>query len=193
MENGRCLWTGDLKVMFAIGDPGEKMTDVDWITTEGYRWEFSSTESPVDGSATDLEVKGTRLIYSAPRFELAVLFGFSHQKIKQKMIGFEGWQRWYDEEGDLYVAVVSYDQIALTYEVRYERPQIGLVPRVVSGPLVAEVQAILSPLTYVKDVDDHVLRHFQIRTDGKGFGYGGSLSVQYGKDGGRGCPPVRAP
>jgi hypothetical protein len=180
-EGGRCLWTGDLRVLLAVNDPGEKMTDVDWISVNDYRWEFSSTRSPVDGSATELEFKGTRLIYAARNFELAGLIGFNIQKINQKMMGFEGWQRGYDDQGHLYVVVVSYDKICLTYEVRYVRPMIGIVQRLVNGPWNAELQAILSPLTHVKDIDDHVLRSFQIRTDGNGLGYGGKLGVRYGK------------
>ena len=179
VQGGHRMWTADLRLLFALNNPGSKMTDKDWDKYQNIRIEWSSTESRVDGSLSDIEFEATRLLVSGRRAELAVLVGGSYQSVKQKMTDLSGWQLGSDPDGNMVIYLFDYDILAGTYEIRYIRPQIGLVPRLLFGSFSIDLKATVSPLLHVKDIDDHVLRYFQVRTDGKGFGYSGRLALQY--------------
>jgi len=179
MKNGHRAWTADARLLFAVSDPRSKMTDEDWDETDFGRIEWSSTESTVDGTLSELDVEITRLVVSGKSAELAVLVGGSYQKVKQSMIDISGTQLGVDIEGNLVVYNFADDELAGTYEIRYLRPKIGLAPRFLWGAVTMELKGVVSPLLYAKDIDDHVRRYFQIRTDGKGFGYGGRMALQY--------------
>jgi hypothetical protein len=38
---------------------------------------------------------------------------------------------------------------------------------------------MISPLFHARDIDDHVLRYFQSRADGRGLGFGGRAVLAY--------------
>jgi len=179
LKDTHALWTVNLRLMLHVSDPGSKMTDRDWITLYNYTMDFSSTESTVDGSLTELEFEATRLLVSGRSVELAVLVGLGYQKVKHRMVDLSGWQYVMDADSNLVPYTFYVDDLVGTYEVRYLRPQLGVAPRFLFGSLAAELKMVVSPLLHVKDIDDHVLRYFQIRTDGKGFGYGGRLALVY--------------
>lgn len=179
MQAGHRIWTADLRLLFAISNPASKMTDKDWDNTYVTRVEWSSTESTVDGSLYELEFEATRTLVSGRTAELAVLAGVDLQKVKQKLTDLSGWQLGTNGEGDPVVYTIEDNDLAGTYEIRYVRPQVGVVPRFLWGPVKAELKGVVSPLLYAKDIDDHVRRYFQIRTDGKGFGYAGRAALQY--------------
>jgi outer membrane protease len=176
---GHKLWTADLRLLFAVSNPGSKMTDKDWDNFHGSRLEWSSTESRVDGTLSEIEFEATRLLVSGRGAELAALVGVSYQSVKQKMTDLSGWQLGPDQDDNMVVYLFDVDILAGTYEIRYIRPQFGLAPRLLFGSFSVEGNAMVSPLLHVKDKDDHVLRYFQVRTDGKGFGYGGRVALQY--------------
>ena len=179
LQDGRSHWTADVRLMFALEDPGDKMLDRDWDNTPRGLFEWSRTESTVDGSLTDLEIEVTRVLTAGSRTELVVVLGFGYQKLKQRMVDLTGRQILVTDTA-LYYYQIDYDGIALTYEIRYLRPQIGLMPRVYLSPgLALELKAVASPLLHAKDIDDHVLRSFQVRTDGRGFGFAGRLGLIY--------------
>ena len=177
LKDTHALWTVNLRLMLHVGDPGSKMTDRDWITLHNYTMDFSSTESTVDGSLTELEFEATRLLVGGRTVELAALVGLGYQKVKHRMVDLSGWQYGVDADSNLVRYIFYVDDLVGTYEVRYLRPQLGVAPRFLIGSFTAELKMVVSPLLYVKDIDDHVLRFFQIRTDGKGFGYGGRLAL----------------
>jgi outer membrane protease len=179
MRAGHRIWTADLRLLFAVSNPGSKMTDKDWDNTDLTRVEWSSTESTVDGSLSELEFETTSTLVTGRTAELAVLAGVTFQKVKQRLTDLSGWQLGVDGEGDPVVYLVEDNELAGTYEIRYVRPQIGVVPRFLWGPVTAELKGVVSPLLVARDIDDHVRRYFQIRTDGKGFGYGGRAALQY--------------
>jgi outer membrane protease len=179
MQAGHRAWTADARLLFAVSDPRSKMIDEDWDDTDFGRIEWSSTDSTVDGSLSELDVEITRLFVSGKNAELAVLLGGSYQKVKQRMIDISGSQLGVDTEGNLVIYEFADDELAGTYEIRYLRPQVGLAPRFLWGSVTLEFKGVVSPLLHAKDIDDHVRRSFQIRTDGKGFGYGGRAALQY--------------
>jgi outer membrane protease len=179
MRAGHRIWTADLRLLFAVSNPGSKMTDKDWDNTDLTRVEWSSTESTVEGSLSELEFETTSTLVTGRTAELAVLAGVTFQKVKQRLTDLSGWQLGVDGEGDPVVYLVEDNELAGTYEIRYVRPQIGVVPRFLWGPVTAELKGVVSPLLVARDIDDHVRRYFQIRTDGKGFGYGGRAALQY--------------
>ena len=178
-QQGHAVWTTDLRMLFAVSDPRSKMVDRDWNESNFGRLVWSNTESTVDGSLSELELEFTRLLFSGKDFELAALLGGSYQKVKQKMIDLSGTQLGVDQDGNLVVYQFEDDELAGTYEIRYVRPQVGLVPRFLLGAVTMELKGVVSPLLSAKDIDDHVRRYFQIRTDGRGFGYGGRVALQY--------------
>lgn len=180
MRAGHRLWTADLRLLFAVSDPVGSMIDEDWENMGRVKLLWSHTESAVDASLSDLDFEATRLIAYGPAAELAVMVGVGHQKLRYKMVDLKGWQyRDLDTNGQLEAYLIDYRVLAATYEIRYLRPEIGIVPRLLAGPFLVEFKGVVSPLLYAKDIDNHVLRFFQIRTDGRGFGYSGRLALQY--------------
>jgi len=173
------VWSGNLRVLFTVNNPGNKMTDRDWITNNNATMDWSSTESTVDGSLTELEFQSTRLLVSGRTVELAALLGAGYQKIKQKMIDLSGWQFGYDVNDSLVVYVIDERLLAGTYEIQYIRPEVGLEFRLLTGSFSFDLRPVVSPLLHVKDLDDHVLRYFTIKTDGRGVGYGGSVNLTF--------------
>jgi len=188
LQSNRPVWRAGLRFALSAGDPKSDMTDQDWINPGFGMLEFSSTNSTVDGSMAMLGVDVSRLLTASGRWELAGCLGFEYQLIKQRMVDLRGWQ--YDitqvmqleepvQVDSLTRHVFDVEILAGTYEVRYFRPQIGLMPRLVVGSCSIGLKAVISPLLQVRDIDDHVLRGFQIRTSGRGFGYSGCLKIDY--------------
>ncbi len=191
MQSDLPVWKAELKIGWSISDPRSDMTDRDWINPGFGDLEFSSTNSTVEGSMKRIGLGVTRLI-SARRagghWELEGYLGFDYQHIKQRMTDLRGWQFDIRQVAQL----ISPDQIssltkytfneqiaAGTYEVSFFRPEIGLMPRFVSGPLSIQLKGAISPLLRVSDLDDHLLRGFQIKTSGRGFGYLGRVRIGY--------------
>ena len=183
-ENSRENWLGRVRLQTALSDPGGKFTDIDWVDAgHGTGFVFSGTESNVEGSLVDLEFELGRMLKNGCESDLFLVVGVGYQKIKQRAIDIVG-TKLVVFGGDVIPSYVTDDDLVLTYEIRYIRPQIGLMPRFrLSRALRAEVKAVVSSLLHAKDIDDHVLRFFQVRSDGKGFGYAGRVALAYSKTG----------
>ena len=180
MKAGRREWTATLNLGMAMNNPASEMIDNDWDNVGQVEQLWSHTLSTVDGDAWEASLEVTRLVTSSSGVELSLLAGVTWQKIKQKMVDLRGWQYFATDTGGAVTAFVwEDDELAGTYEVRYVRPKVGLVTRWQAGPFRTELQASLSPLLHVKDIDDHVRRGFQIRTDGRGLGAGSRLTLRY--------------
>jgi hypothetical protein len=180
MAGNRPVWTASFRIGFDLSTPGKKMTDRDWFD-DGYAiQEFSSTESTAEGSIRSIAGEFTYTLLSGKRMDLAVVAGVEYQRIQQDLVGLEGWQ-WFFPDLPETITVITFNEpiLAGTYEVRYFRPQIGLMPRFYFGPVTVIAKGVAQPLLHVRDIDDHVQRQFQIRTDGKGFGWGGGLAVEW--------------
>lgn len=183
------VWKAELKVGWSISDPGSDMTDQDWINPGFIDLEWSSTSSTVEGNMKRIGVGVTRLISARKpggHWELEGYVGLDYQRINQSMVDVRGWHFDYPQVFE----IMSHDQIssltksttdlqitALKYEVSFLRPEIGLMPRFVSGPLSIQLKGMISPLLHIKDHDEHLLRGFEIRTSGRGFGYSGGVRI----------------
>ncbi len=180
MEKGNRAWTAEARIGTAVSNPHSRMSDDDWENIQNVEVLWSHTLSDVDGSASSAGLEVTRLLSAGHSAELGVLVGIQYQRIMQKMISLYGYQYWdADTNGQLEVYLASDRELALTYEIRYVRPRLGLVSRWQAGPFGTEIKAALSPMLSVKDIDDHVRRGFQIRTDGRGVGVGCSVALSY--------------
>jgi len=179
-EKGHRAWTANAHIGTAISNPRSRMSDDDWENFHSVEVLFSHTLSDVDGSTQSAGLEATRLLTAGHSAELGLLVGVEYQKIKQRMISLYGWQYWdTDSNGQAETYVAAEDELVLTYEIRYFRPRLGLVSRWQAGPFGTEIKGTISPLLSVKDIDDHVLRGFQIRTDGRGLGVGCNVSLSY--------------
>ncbi|MEW5795776.1 MAG: omptin family outer membrane protease [Candidatus Zixiibacteriota bacterium] len=179
-KDGHQLWTGNLRAIHSITEPRSNMMDEDWDNVGQVRLLWSHTDSETDATLAELNIEATRLVAWGKSAELAVVAGVGLQKFKFRMTDLTGWQYLdLDSNGQTEVYVVDENVVAGTYETRYLRPEIGLMPRLLADPFVVEFKAVVSPLLYTKDVDDHLLRFFQIHTNGRGFGYGGRIAVEY--------------
>jgi len=188
LRSNRSIWEAGVRIALSVGDPKGDMTDRDWVNPGFGMLEFSSTNSAVDGSMAMLGVDVSRLLTASGHWELAGCLGFEYQLIKQRMVDLRGWQYDIDqvvlleESGQvdsLTRYIIEEEILAGTYEVRYFRPQVGLMPRFVAGAWSIGLRAMISPLLQVRDIDDHVLRGFQMRTSGRGFGYSGQVKIVY--------------
>lgn len=184
----RSIWEAEVGLAMNATDPGGDMTDRDWLNPGFGMLEFSSTESAAEGSLAMLGVEVRRLLAAKGRWELLGCIGFEYQVIKQQMVDLRGWQYDLDEVGllerpeqvdSLTKHVIDDEILAGTYEVRYFRPQIGLMPRYMAGPWSIGLKSVVSPFLQVRDIDDHLLRGFQIKSSGRGFGYAGQLKIAY--------------
>lgn len=186
LKNNHAFWTGTLRLSINMGDPGNKMTDKDWFDTDFGKFEWSSTKSSAEGSVASLDLEFTRLLTANAKTELALVVGVSYQRIQQRLVGLKGTQLDLSDTVNIVFFQIDDDLLAGTYEARYFRPQVGLMPRFKFGSVEMEIKGVVSPLLHVRDKDDHVRRFFQIRTDGKGFGWSSRLALVYrakGRDG----------
>jgi hypothetical protein len=180
MENERRVWTAALSLGLALNDASSEMIDNDWDNVGRVEQLWSHTLSNVDVDAWEATLEVTRLLTAGSGAELSVLAGVTWQKMRQEMVDLRGWQYYgADSSGRVTAYLWDDNDLAGTYEVRYVRPKLGLVSRWQSGSFRTELQASISPLLNVSDIDDHVRRGFQIRTDGRGLGAGSRLTLSY--------------
>jgi outer membrane protease len=180
VREGRTEWSGTVRLSTKISDPGGVFTDKDWWKMDdGGLFLFSSTRSNVEGSLIDFEIELNRRIAGGKKVDLDLVLGLGYQKVSQDAVDVVGTQSFFTDSG-LVVYEVSYDDLALTYEVKYVRPFVGLAQRIrVSDRMKAAMRAVVAPFIYAEDLDDHVLRSFTSKVDGNGLGFSGRLGLEY--------------
>lgn len=180
MHQGQERWFANARLATSLGDPGGVFTDKDWVKTDFMGlFLISSTESNVEGSVVDLEVELGHRLFGDEKFDFNIVAGLGYQKIEQDAIDLSGTVN-YVTDSSIEVYHVEYDSLALTYEVKYLRPFIGVMPKVrVSEGLTVALRGTVSPFIYAEDLDDHVLRDFTSQVDGNGFGVTGRLGLDY--------------
>lgn len=161
----------------SINDPGGTMYDSDWMTVVGgFDGKFSYTESEAEGSSTIIDGEFSKRIFGSDRTSVGGLGGFRYQKISQNVDNFTGWQL--DTLGNRYDFSVS-NTPALTYEVTYKMPRVGLYALFASGnSLHIRTDVSWSPV-FASDDDDHILRNKQGLGDGTGNGILARLNATY--------------
>ena len=176
MVEGRTEWAAELSLLTNINDPGGKMKDSDWFTSPGYSsLQFAYTESDVEMKSFIVNVEAARRFYSWTNASTYVILGFRYQKFEQDVIGFNGWQL--DE--NLERVYHSYDELALYYEVTYTMPLAGIKYILDLGPRTSIGVTGAYMLTFVEDLDDHVLRNKESVADGTGYGVLGDIYYRH--------------
>jgi hypothetical protein len=171
VNNGFVDWSVSHELVAAVSNPGGFFTDRDWfIDTDGTRQEFSNTKSNTDGMMWQTRDEITKMVYHGDTWDISVFAGFAWQKIKQDAIDVTGWQLVSDTAGNYFVVHFSFDTLALSYDIEYYRPLVGIVPRIYLKPsIILEARLAGSPLMYLKDLDNHRLRGFTLSSDGHGY------------------------
>ncbi len=169
------------RYLTAVRDPGDRFSDRDWLyVSPGLEFNFSYTESEVEVDFTRLELQATRRLLQGSGWELAAMAGVTYEKTKQVALGYDG-ARFREAVGDtVYFDLLQYDGRALTYEVTYFGPRLGLAPKVHFAPwLSVGLELAGTPLLYVDDKDEHLLRFFTAEANGWGVGFSSRLSAEY--------------
>jgi len=178
-------WSVEASFQTSISDPSGLMTDDDWDGLEGVYdvTHFSSTESRAEISSIIVSLEATYRILDRYPFTLSVLAGGRYQKIQQDIIGYDGWQRDYNVLSEEYEgpAAILGNGLAMTYEITFKQPLVGLVARLQPQPdLALDLKAAYAPVFY-DDEDDHVLRGKISLSDGDGHGALAGFNLHYGQ------------
>ena len=178
------FWWFEAGIYTNLNDPGGIMTDGDWQGISGILpfTKYSYTESEAQGSAFRFDIEGGIRVYKPGKMNVYAVVGFRYQKIKQDIIGFDGWFIPFDD------ATLTFDDQVFTqsgigivgkYEVTYKQPQIGLLSSMNLTPnLRASLKTVYTPVWF-DDFDDHLLRFKTSIADGTGDGFIGSLRAHY--------------
>lgn len=185
VREGLPIWTVTAHFSTEVSNPGDVFTDRDWYhIPNGLIWNFSWTESEIDGSFTEIGLEATRLITARDFLELSLVVAVDYQKISQDALGFTGAQHdVYDDDPTLDFYVFSDSRKALAYEISYLRPRLGLAPAIKFGRGCRfDMSVEGTPLVRISDTDNHLLRSFETKADGRGWGLfaGGSLRFDLG-------------
>jgi hypothetical protein len=101
------------------------------------------------------------------------LAGFRYQRTKQTIDNYSGWQKHLDEPTLVYSDSVTFSVVnvpALTYEVKYGSPQVGLMVRLGSAHRSSvSAKAAFAPV-FASDEDDHIQRNKLSTASGNGPG-----------------------
>ena len=182
------LWSLTASMMVALNDPGDPFTDRDWhYIPPGLEVNFSFTESDIDFSMWQFYLEGSHLMYQSEGVSLYLVAGIGYEKLSYDALGYRGVQL-EGASGDsaLIYRPVSSDRLALTYDITYLTPRLGIRPRIEFGPdVLLELTAAGSPVVYVDDRDEHLLRNFVMESDGRGYGFfsQGKLEYRFGENG----------
>jgi len=175
-ENAPKFWSVEGSFFTNLNDPGKVMKDSDWLRVPGYfNGMISYTESDAKMDLILINAEATREMFSIGNFDVGILAGFRYQKIKQNIIGYEGWSI----DSNLMFQTQSGTDPAIVYKVTYQGPQLGALSRFsLSSRLRVDIKTAAS-LTFVNDLDDHLLRKFQTSSDGQGLGIISYLSARW--------------
>jgi hypothetical protein len=181
-RDGRTVWSVTARAAIGLSDPDDPFTDRDWYwINPGLEVNFSYTESDVDVSMVMLDLEGSRLLYADGPLSLSLIAGVGYQKVSQEALGYVGAQL-IGRAGDtsLVYRSISSDRRALTYDITYLTPRLGIRPRLAFGDrFVFEASAAGSPLVYIDDRDEHLLRFFTAEADGRGYGFFAEGELEY--------------
>jgi len=158
-------WQWDLEAGISVNmtDPSSRMTDQDWIgaTQVGY------TESDAELSLMLLTAEVRYRFLERRRVSLSLLACFTHQRISQDIIGFEGW---FIHRSTGNRQNVSGTEPAINYEVIYATPQLGARSTIQLGRFTVLTLQSSAGLVFASDTDDHLLRGRFSKANGLGFG-----------------------
>jgi hypothetical protein len=167
-------WSVEAGVLTNIGDPDGQMKDSDWDQVPGYYdllWSYTESDAEMRSIILSLEI--TREMYRRNSLGVSLLAGFRYQRIKQTIDNYAGWQRQLDETTLQYSDPITFavtNVPALTYEVKYGSPQVGLMARLGSQHRSSvSAKAVFAPV-FTSDEDDHIQRNKISTASGNGPG-----------------------
>lgn len=179
------LWSVRGEALIGLKDPGNRFSDRDWyVLPNGLNVNYSYTESSVSASFYKLDLEGAYQVYAANGVTVSLIGGVGYEKISQTANGYIGAKLVAVDDSTVTYLPTSSAKDALKYDVKYITPRIGLRPRIEFSPHVTlDLSAAGSPLVYVKDRDEHLLRYFVTNADGRGYGFfgNGSLKIHLNK------------
>jgi len=181
LRDGRPDWSVTAEVTTALGDPHGTFDDRDWyVLGDGSEELFSTTRSHVEGSLIRLRGEVCKRAFHGPNWDIAVFAGLVYHGISQTAIDVAGSQIVSDSAGNGRWVEFDFEARALTYDLDVYQSLVGLAPRLYVEPrVVVEARLAVSPILYVKDLDDHILRGFTSKADGYGFGWSTRLMLRY--------------
>jgi hypothetical protein len=189
-------WSLEAGFLSNLGDPSGVITDQDWIgQLNQFEIEWSNTESDAEGTYLQVDLTGTLLLLDRNRFSVALLGGFSYEKIDQNVIGVAGWQlqpgsTLFDFGDPIYFALG--DSAVGDYRITYKTPHVGLATRLFLSPRTSFLLKTSAVVAFFDDHDDHLLRGKVADADGDGFGFRAALSFRHEIGSGRRMQPFFA-
>ncbi|MFQ5453792.1 MAG: omptin family outer membrane protease [Candidatus Zixiibacteriota bacterium] len=181
--NDHSLWSVTAGIFTNLNNPGGIMKDSDWQELNGFfdLTKFSYTESKAEMSSFVLNLEASYRIIKFQPVSVSLLAGLRYQKIKQDVIGYEGWQRPFDSS--LFVlkdpVTISGSGKVLYYEITFKQPQIGLLTKLdFNSYFFIDIKTVYTPVFY-NDLDDHILRNKLSISDGSGNGFIASVTTNY--------------
>jgi hypothetical protein len=179
-------WSVEASVFTNLNNPTKTMTDGDWMTVPNFSGEFSYTESDAQMTSIQLSLEGYKSVWRRGSAGLDIVGGIRYQKVRQKIMGFRGWQL--DTTGAQ--VPVAGDGLVLTYGVSYVMPMIGLRAQTNAGRNVLVSASSSYLAVHASDDDNHILRTKVAKANGTGGGVLGKLSLRYlfGQEGARQLP-----
>jgi len=180
LKEGRRDWLFRLKGGIGVTDPGGKFTDRDWFAfPPGLETNWSYSESNVEGNSIHLELQAAKVITASTYLELSLFAGLGYQKFSQDAVDLLVGRFVGNVVDTFFFDSGSRTGLSLTYDVYFINPVLGLAPRLAISPSVTlSGQAAYTPLLYVNDEDNHVLRFFTVKSSGRGRGFFSELNLR---------------
>jgi len=158
-------WAVNAGIYINAGNPGSVMKDHDW-------------ESLTDYYDTKLALLR---FYTKEPFYLSFLGGLRYQHIRQNIIGYDGWQRPYDEVNLQYLdpVPISGAEKGIFYKATYWLPQLGIQAGIAMHRNISLDTKLAYTRIIFSDFDDHLLRNKTAEADcyGNGFISKGGITV----------------
>lgn len=176
LRDEKQIWQFDLKLLKNLSNPRGLMKDHDWFRITGlFDGKVSFTESNSDLSAIIIDFELQRTLAAGRRADLSFLFGLNFQRFAQTMIGFDGWQI----DSSLTKQTISSTDSALFYRVAWVVPHVGLGSGYRFSHLFSLDAKFAFAMPFFFDKDRHLLRNFETKSDGIGWGVLSRLRARY--------------
>ena len=168
-------WKFVAELFTNLADPGNRMTDRDFVAGREVIHAESDTQLDLWQAAFDMEY----LLHAGDRTSVSLLVAVQYLKIDVYAVGYEGWQKSLFSENTF---DISGTEPVLDYRVTYVSPQAGaaLEQRVANNIGLGLLGS--AGVVFAKDSDNHIIR--ERTSEGYGFGLGltaqGSLELRPG-------------
>jgi len=180
-ETADKFWSIEAGYYINLNNPKKSMLDSDWSTLENYYSEtlFSFTHSNAEMNTTLFNAEATRELFTSNNVGIAILAGFRYQRIQQDITGYNGWFITDLSDSLLPRDTITSTEQALYYRVTYQGPQIGALTRIDFNQSLQVNLKTAASLTWIDDLDSHILRGFHTFSDGHGLGFISNVNIRW--------------